>query len=149
MQTFLPYADFEQTAKCLDVKRLGKQRVEAWQIYLSLTVVEYGWKNHPAVKMWKNYELALMFYGLAICHQWRQLSYKDTMFTKFEEVANFNFKNGLTQVVMPPWIGWKEFHDSHKSNLVRKMPDHYQKLWPDLDGARPYIWPSKDQRYLF
>lgn len=42
MQTFLPYADFEKTAKCLDYKRLGKQRVEAWQIYLTLEKGEYS-----------------------------------------------------------------------------------------------------------
>ena len=28
MQTFLPYKDFGKTAKCLDYRRLGKQRVE-------------------------------------------------------------------------------------------------------------------------
>ena len=32
MQTFLPYADFAQSAKALDPKRLGKQRVETIQI---------------------------------------------------------------------------------------------------------------------
>ena len=32
MQTFLPYEDFTKTAQCLDYKRLGKQRVEAYQI---------------------------------------------------------------------------------------------------------------------
>ena len=34
MQTFLPHRDFEQSAKCLDMKRLGKQRVEAYQLLL-------------------------------------------------------------------------------------------------------------------
>ena len=29
----MPYADFEKIAKCLDYKRLGKQRVEAMQIH--------------------------------------------------------------------------------------------------------------------
>jgi hypothetical protein len=29
VQTFLPYADFEQSARSLDTKRLGKQRVES------------------------------------------------------------------------------------------------------------------------
>ena len=32
MQTFLPYADFAQSAKVLDMKRLGKQRVEVLQL---------------------------------------------------------------------------------------------------------------------
>lgn len=32
MNTFLPYPSFDESAKCLDYKRLGKQRVEAKQI---------------------------------------------------------------------------------------------------------------------
>lgn len=36
MNTFLPYPEFDKSAACLDNKRLGKQRVEAWQIYLTL-----------------------------------------------------------------------------------------------------------------
>ena len=33
MQTFLPHKDFSISASMLDNKRLGKQRVEALQIY--------------------------------------------------------------------------------------------------------------------
>ena len=32
MQTFLPYKSFERSVQVLDNKRLGKQRVEAFQI---------------------------------------------------------------------------------------------------------------------
>ena len=32
MQTFLPYKDIQKSVKCLDYRRLGKQRVEAMQI---------------------------------------------------------------------------------------------------------------------
>ena len=32
MQTFLPVADFVESAKMLDYKRLGKQRVEGMQL---------------------------------------------------------------------------------------------------------------------
>ena len=32
MQTFLPYKSFEESAKVLDWRRLGKQRVEGMQI---------------------------------------------------------------------------------------------------------------------
>jgi hypothetical protein len=39
MQTFMPYSDFEKTARCLDNKRLGKQRVEAWQILNTLNKI--------------------------------------------------------------------------------------------------------------
>ena len=69
MQTFLPYKSFEKTAECLDYRRLGKQRVEALQIFNALTGVPTksgksytGWLNHPAVIMWKGYEEALLLY---------------------------------------------------------------------------------------
>jgi len=67
VQTFVPYADFEACARVLDVKRLGKQRVEVVQIVRSLTVPGYAWGSHPAVLMWKGFEEALGRYGLIIC----------------------------------------------------------------------------------
>ena len=55
MQTFLPYESFEETAKCLDYRRLGKQRIEAYQIIDLLEQENAGidisflpWGNHPA-----------------------------------------------------------------------------------------------------
>ena len=50
MQSFLPIADFTETARILDPRRLGKQRVEALQILRGLIVPGYGWRHHPAVK---------------------------------------------------------------------------------------------------
>ena len=49
-------------------------------------------------------------------------------------VYDMNFK-------FPPWFGDKEFHRSHQSNLIRKMPEHYQKLFPDVPNNLPYVWP--------
>ncbi len=37
MQTFLPYSDFRKSLESLDNKRLGKQRVEAYQIISAIT----------------------------------------------------------------------------------------------------------------
>src|SRR4051812_49870546 len=56
MQTFLPYAGFTASAEVLDPKRLGKQRVETLQVLRGLTLPTYGWRHHPAVKMWRGYE---------------------------------------------------------------------------------------------
>ena len=66
MQTFLPFADFEKTARLLDTRRLGKQRVKTLQIVRALTRPGHGWRNHPAVRMWRGYEEALGAYGLVI-----------------------------------------------------------------------------------
>jgi len=78
MQTFLPFSSFWRSAKCLDNKRLGKQRVEAMQILTTLSGKNKAWKNHPAVKMWKGYENALAEYGIVICEEWRSHGFRDT-----------------------------------------------------------------------
>jgi hypothetical protein len=57
MQTFLPYSSFEESARILDYRRLGKQRVEAWQILRSLDGITKGWSNHPAVRRYSSRNL--------------------------------------------------------------------------------------------
>lgn len=51
MQTFIPYTSYDDIANVLDRQRLGKQRVEAYQIlkvlYAKKRGVEKGaWFNH-------------------------------------------------------------------------------------------------------
>ncbi len=78
MQTFLPYPDFVASAASLDPRRLGKQRVEALQVLRGLTVPGYGWRHHPAVRMWVGYQEALVRYGLEICRVWTATGRADT-----------------------------------------------------------------------
>ena len=47
---------------------------------------------------------------------------------------------------MPPWLGDDAFHRSHQSNLVRKLPEHYGDLFPDVPDDLPYIWPVSNQQ---
>ena len=72
MQTFLPEVTFTASAKALDNKRLGKQRVEVLQLLRALSGESKGWVNHPACKMWHGFEMALAVYGLAICDEWKK-----------------------------------------------------------------------------
>lgn len=139
MQTFLPYPSFEKSAKCLDYRRLGKQRIEAWQIYLALTEKNYGWKNHPAVKMWSKYEEALLHYGLSICSEWRNRGFKDSMWIKFYREA---FKRANWRPLkLPEFVGDQMFHASHRSNLLRKNYKYYKQFkWKEPRNL-PYYWP--------
>lgn len=141
MQTFLPYPDFQKTAKCLDYKRLGKQRVEAYQILEIILGKESRWKNHPAVLMWKGYEKCLSYYGSIICLEWRQRGFNDTLSDKF---TTFFFTTELNYIE-PLWLGYNKFHLSHKSNLLRKFPEHYRKLFPNIPYDLPYYWPVKKE----
>jgi len=78
MQTFVPHSGFESTARALDIKRLGKQRVEVIQIIRALTRPGYGWAAHPAVLMWKDHEEALGCYGLTMCAVWVEKGFRDS-----------------------------------------------------------------------
>lgn len=136
MQTFLPYPSFTQSALVLDRQRLGKQRVEALQIIFALTKENYGWKNHPAVKMWKNHVPALAKYGIIICDEWIKRGYKDSTREKF--LVYTSNKN----IDLPNWIGDCDFHKAHQSKLLSKKPDWYTKFNWDVPNDLPYIWPS-------
>ena len=133
MQTFLPYADFERSARVLDLKRLGKQRVECLQVLRGLTVPGYGWRHHPAVLMWKGHEEALGRYSLTCCEVWTGLGHADTcaatMGTDLLEagVDSVRSQDELAAAGdLPPWLGDPAFHLSHRSALVRKDARQYQ-----------------------
>lgn len=137
MQTFLPYADFVKSAECLDYKRLGKQRVEAKQILNALLGLteKKGWINHPATKMWKGHEGALARYGLEMCKEWKKRGYVDNQEDFFRFYSTLGNK-------IPAWVGNKNFHASHRSNLLRKDKQFYSKYnWVETDDL-PYIWPT-------
>ena len=145
MQTFLPEPDFAKSAACLDYRRLGKQRVEAKQLLLALSL-DVGphkartshWSNHPAARMWRGYEFALCEYGGVVCTEWIRRGYNDTLLPQFEELSAELLKS-QAKVSLPPWFGNKEFHDSHKSNLMRKDPKYY--YWPNVPNNLEYVWP--------
>ena len=39
----------------------------------------------------------------------------------------------------------RAFHRSHQAALVRKLPEHYRRLFPDVPDDLPYIWPESDR----
>lgn len=148
MQTFLPYASFSRSASVLDDKRLGKQRVEAYQILKALTVPGYGWQAHPAVLQWRGYEQALVVYAFYICAEWQDRGFRDTMQDKIFKDFSLAVGGGKVEFQqscrMPPWLGNPKYHRSHRSNLLRKNPQHYRKYWPRLRDDLLYWWPSKE-----
>jgi hypothetical protein len=156
MQTFLPHPDFCATALALDRRRLGKQRVEALQVLRGLTVPGYGWRHHPAVKMWRGYEEALVRYGLEICRVWRDQGHQDSVaaslvagLAALRPGAPVRGQADLADAgELPPWLGDEAFHLSHRSALVRKDPGTYAALFPDAPDDLPYVWPDSDREGL-
>ena len=151
MQTFVPYPDFETSMRVLDLKRLGKQRVEVIQIVRALTVPGYAWASHPAVLMWKGYEEALGRYGLTACAVWTERGFGDTC---AETIVADLLTAGVVSIreyaelaeagELPPWLFDEDLQISHRSSLLRKDPEHYGPLFPpgtptDVD----YVWPVR------
>lgn len=130
MQTFLPYSNFEKSARVLDYRRLGKQRVEALQVLKAIRDNSYGWSNHPIVKMWKGYDNALIEYKNVMIREWIERGYQNNM--------NIEDING--QITYPPWLGNKELHASHRSNLLKKDYEYYSRFNWDEEPGREYIW---------
>lgn len=155
MQTFLPYPEFEASARALDAKRLGKQRVETLQVVRALTRPGYGWANHPAVLMWKGFEEALGRYGLTCCEVWVGRGFGDACAASITAdlgaagLRGFRTQHELEQAgALPPWLGDEEFHRSHRSALIRKDPDHYGPLFPGTPDDLPYVWPVRSQAVI-
>ena len=155
MQTFVPYADFEASARALDAKRLGKQRVEVIQIVRALTVPGYAWSQHPAVLMWKGYEEALGRYGLTMCEVWLELGFGDTCAaTITADLATFGIPHIRTEPelaeadALPPWLFDEAVQESHRSALVRKDPEFYRRLFPDVKPDIDYVWPVRSAAVL-
>lgn len=136
MQTFLPFPSFIDSAKALDYRRLGKQRVETLQILRALHDSNYGWQNHPAVNMWRGSELWLVEYGQFICREWISRGYNDTCLDKITAYYTL-----FSDSIKPSWLGNEAFHRAHQSNLIRKDPSHYSTQFPGVPGDLPYIWP--------
>ncbi|MFJ3202859.1 MSMEG_6728 family protein [Streptomyces sp. NPDC086989] len=153
MQTFLPYPSFDASAAALDQRRLGKQRVEAVQVLRGLIVPGYGWRRHPAVRMWAGYEEALVRYGLEICAAWTAAGRADTcavtLVQDFTAGQSGRGPRSQEQLAadgdLPPWLGTPDFHRSHQSALVRKDPAFYREYFPDVPDDLPYVWPRSDR----
>lgn len=139
MQTFLPYPEYDKSAQVLDYRRLGKQRVEAWQILNAMSTVN-RWSNHPATRMWTGHEIELCKYGISMCKEWICRGYKDNLMERFISAIMLFGIQGRA-ISAPPWLGNEDFHASHRSNLLRKNPAYYGKYgWKEKNDL-PYVWP--------
>lgn len=142
----MPFADFNKSAKVIDNKRLNKQLLEGRQIYKILATNQHrgAWTQHPAVKMWRNYDMALYAYLIAIRDECDVRGIKwDKNWSAIEQLHENNWHRG-NNIVMPPWIGDERIHQSHRNNLYRKDPEYYAEFVNDefiscCPGCN-YVW---------
>jgi hypothetical protein len=96
-----------------------------------------GWPHHPATKMWSGCSDALLQYGFVMSVEWVLRGFRDEGTMQWFASR----MSGCDAPAMPRWLGDTSFHASHRSNLLRKMPEHYRRYWPHDSDDMPYVWP--------
>lgn len=104
------------------------------------------WYNHPAVKMWRGYEVSLIQYSqeiLLVCNL-RKINTAKLTETLAKQYNQIPYSGGIS----PWWLGNDKLHKSHRANLLRKHYDHYKHFFNE-DLIIPYWWPTAEERILW
>ena len=130
MQIFRPYVDWAKSARILDNKRLGKQRIEAKQVILAilrragvLRDGKRGWLNHPIVLMYYNegapYLEDLVGYFNAVVGEWTSRGFRNSV-----TLADIEGLLGLVRNT--PGTPITHVHEvEYRRILLLKEPCHY------------------------
>ncbi len=164
VNTFLPHGNVKHAVSLLDDRRLGKQRVEAYQIYLILTLAKkvgtrmkinpntpanhikifdqlyaesghrHGFYKHPMVLMWCGHIDALAEYTNFCIDEWVKRGFRN----------NMKHLKTVDAPIYPEWVSCPAVHYSHRAALLRKEilrgePTHYVKI-PLFAAMRKTQW---------
>ena len=144
MQTFLPCSSYTHSARVLDDKRLGKQRVECYQIARTLAGETNGWARHPAVMMWKGWEGDLLLYSRVVCIEWKERGFQDTVSLKLRDLeGKYPELFYLESEDYPAWMIGTPFCSRHRAALLYKDFAHYSQFGWSEEPALDYWWPTK------
>jgi hypothetical protein len=159
MQTFLPHSNIQHSAMALDSKRLNKQILESYQILkvLSNASPTGGWRNHPAVLMWKGHEFALRSYAYTMIAEANNRGIKtDTNKQNIDDLEGFYSDNWGTD--LPTWMKDRtrmmRITTTHKARLFDKDPLFYSRFGyakhsiynqPCCPGCN-YYWVTHEER---
>jgi hypothetical protein len=146
MQTFLPYASFEETAKALDLARLTFVMRDSLTLMKSLARFyplnkrgESGFEGHTVGQFWKGHEISLAKYGLALAqnHLYRPANASKAM-TLTQRKLHMSMWQQMIEALEdrgfpedpPPLIGDEEFHSAFRAFLLyRDIQAETFKLW--------------------
>jgi hypothetical protein len=163
MQTFLPFSDFTKSAQALDNKRLNKQILECYQILkvLSNPDPRAGWRNHPAVKMWRGFEHLLLDYTMFMVKEANIRGIKtDKNVANIMELINTHGIDWGFDI--PEWytndLTMKRLTTTHKANLYKKDPVYYYDFFSSVAESNPccpdrkepckYYWVAHEQNVI-
>ena len=158
MQTFLTSINFRYAAKDLDNKRLNKQILEVYQILNVLSGQSMGWRNHPAVLMWKDAEMHLWDYIQQMIIEAKKRGIKTDKNESNLNTLRYSFGQDWGKDV-PEFLKdgpvSKRLTATHKANLFNKDPLQYIRFQhyalhspynePCCDTCK-YYWPTHIDR---
>lgn len=91
--------------------------------------------------MWRPTPDGLCLYGLAISNECESRGWYSDLAVRIHQ---YRKEQNNSLVVLPKWLGMERFHASHRSNLLRKMPEWYKYFgWEEPDNL-PYFWPNPE-----
>jgi hypothetical protein len=156
--TFIVSSRFDENAKCLDTKRLGKNITESMQVYKYITGQGKMQGNPHPYRMWEGYEKCLLSYICALHDEWiarfddgrrgGKRTHKNGL--EAEEIVS---KTSFSDYKEPDWITDERVLSSHRSALLYKDSDWYgQWGWKEKPAiplktnkktgavSLPYFW---------
>lgn len=134
--TLMPSIGFHKSLVLIDDARLSKQRQDVLRILRGIMGEEPWHISHAG---WEGYEYTLGVFGMSACSVWQnQRGHRDSIAFQLHEILE-----GVPHdLVQPPWIGDLNFHRSHRSYLVRRMPEFYAEKFPNNPEGMPLLWPQ-------
>lgn len=160
VNTFFTYASLEETAASLDFRRLGKQRVEAWQIWRVLTKAENVYPLPQGIcdaswsdkRMWASSASSVWYKKTGKRLGWIThpavvlwVGYRDglaryynAMLVGWEVRGGHNVSlrmiPGVDNAPLPPWTSMSIVHNAFRWQLLRK------ELWQPARRVREPSW---------
>lgn len=136
--TLMPYIGFFKSVQSLDDARASRQRQDALKILKGL-MSDPAVPYHISQAGWSGYEYTLGVYGMSACSNWQQKrGHRDNLAFQIHQILE-----GVPHDLdMPPWMGDLNIHRSHRSYLIRRLPEHYLPSWPNTPENMPILWPQ-------
>lgn len=97
-----------------------------------------------AYSMWYGYEYPLCLHGLTLATTLvseRRIAVDEVPGSYMAEVGIEIENSGAADRAVPPWIGDKDVHRSHRSQLIMLDPA-YADVWPGTPPQMPILWPQ-------
>jgi hypothetical protein len=137
MRILVPTPNLAVNATLFHADLLDDQRKNVLTAFRAMKDSKHRHHSHPTVLQWKDYPGWLGLLGMYIATERLERGYdKDKTFSIIEEATQG------CNTVQPDWWEDPTFHMSHQALLVRKWPELYREVFPDVAFDLPFVYPG-------